>query len=277
MAINIELKGTPDALAALGKAAGVDGYAMQLASAGVILKLQPKNLSLLHGGSVLASTALNTEALNMLIEGKLAPYSAENLSEKLKVVYTEAVDALVAKGALAVKTPDVAGIVDTGAPMKTPTKELKGTLHPQKNSAVEMTMLPTGMGSAQPAGKLSTSAQKSLLASDKLYDAVTASSAGSCYHTCAIADGLQAAVRVKMASNSSWTISVRFEGKKLSAYAERLEENDIKVHGSYASQHLNGNGGAPLARRAFAALLMGTGIPFTQIASKADVFFNAGV
>lgn len=267
MGVNITLKNSENALIALGSAAKCAGWANQLQAAGCTLSIQPKSLSVLHKGSNVASVQINTEALNLLIEGKLAPYSADTLAAKVADLYDKATKTLSDVGVLTYSKSHKEGntvtvtAADAATDLNVPPPPIPASKSAKAGNVATV---------------LSSKPKGSLASATGMHQPVPASSAGSVYHTVALGPNVNAAARIKL-NGAAWSLSLRLEGTGLTAYKTQLKDADINMHkDGYASQHLSGDGGQQMALRALGAMLYATGIPFDALSSTPAALVNQG-
>jgi hypothetical protein len=103
-----------------------------------------------------------------------------------------------------------------------------------------------------------------------LYQRVKGSSPDSIYYVVGLCATLKAAVRLK---NNA--ISFRVEGA-IDSHAESLVAAGFKLHGKYASMHLQTEDKA-LAKKSVGALLASMSVPFTTPMPQLDQLFGQGV
>lgn len=257
MALNVTLKNSDNPLLDLGKAADQGELAQALIDAGYKMVLQPKSASIVGvSGHPIATIQVNTDAFNMLLQGKLAPTSAHTIMAKVEQLLKEA-----SNGAVGVAT----------YPQKKATKKAAPTIPDgYEDDANEVPVT-----SSKSSGGISSAPKVKLIEATELHQRVHASSAGSTYFVIALGDDVNVAARLKL-SGSGWGISIRIEGPQLKKYATQIAAAGMSFNGDYASHHISGDGGEVMMVRCVGAYLMGLNIGFKQVSTKVAPLTNKG-
>lgn len=243
-------------LQALAQAAQLELYGKELEAIGAVIHMAPNVLSVMLDGSPLSIVKVNTEALPYFIKGQMNTYSAKMVSEKVADLLADALKHPNAKEKL--QFLPVKGIMEN---LPEPDSASEA------NPTIKKSQTAKGPKAAVAAAPKVTGPKVKLAEATKLHQPVFGTSKGSTYHVVALGEGVNAAIRLYVGDNSNWKLSLRVEGPEVGKYESRLNQADIGYKGGYASQHLSGTGGKIMARRAFGALIMSTGIPFQQVST----------
>lgn len=266
MAVSIEHKGSGITLQSLGDKVAMSEVAHTLADSGATLLLSPKMVTIKIGTTLLASTTVNTEALPLFMSGELSPVSADVLTDKLQVLFADAASEF--PGATSKPKVKTAKSFSLKEELQASTPEI---VQPTATAKI------TAPGYADP----SSGTPVKLEAATKLHQRVRGTSGASVYHVVAFGEGIKIAARMRTKSDA-WTLSIRYEGPGVDAYAGQFAKAGVTHHGGYASVHLNGEGKSSVSceqklLRALGAILLASDLPLTAVACSNGKIINKGV
>jgi hypothetical protein len=201
-----------------------------VADAGLVLEVGATGISIMKDGMKVGSVPVKSGAVAFAVQGKLAPASlqavAVNLIKGLQQALAQVGDSPSAKVAKAHVEKKVEPEAAPAPNAKTPYK-FKGV-----------------------AGEITT-----LEKADKLYQPVSATSAGSRYVVMGLGPSLKVAARLK-----GGVLSVRVEGDVVEN-KEALESAGLNLKNGYASEHFH-VGTDMMAKRTLGSIMLGLGVEF---------------